>query len=670
MYTSSNSSVALQRYALSKDVTLQRSKARTKKGEAVAEARFLEFQYTSVENGQKKSKRTDRPPAVEVMVSKDDKNKKWNAKLIVWASLQTLNIVPGHVEERTDGQEGWRVLVDDIYYLDDAKKWIADHAQSYLDGTYQESFSIGPYVTPEGNLAESCWINLSPDQLIKFKVPGGKDSIFRKTKATGDGLYIGRSMQLRFPRIKFKQVVSMRAGNMDSELRAAHAEYKALQEKFKDDPEKLAVLSEPPKPPKTPAVYLSLDCGNPSLADSIDPDMIEAERLKLTRNANKHVFVPIEELRDPKSNKRMPRQVDLYIKDGYMTTEEDAPTSDSPCTSCIVRDTGEPGDFLKVYDDEKTPRKMTHIEVGQWLKKDGMENGDTYVVSILSGKPEKELWRTFGIINPDAYAEIMMACYDFPMHMTAEFWYSSTMQADANHPDKLGQLEETKHIKGYYTLNAVNMVPDCVDYFMGNDARAIEVSKAFVLDDFAGDLSENKKTGQQKLHLSCPNKEQNTFNRDGVHGQIISLGCGKEDPKDDDKRPFHAFTGNAWTCMGDDHRYFVLTSLRLNGPKEIMMERAEAQAKDRKPADMKDEVAQYCGVGKDLEQNDAFVKSIIEGKHERCTEDHPIFYHIYAVRKDIKLAKSARTKLIKTTPSKVKPSPASKAKGKKNKRKK
>jgi hypothetical protein len=239
-----------------------------------------------------------------------------------------------------------------------------------------------------------------------------------------------------------------------------------------------------------------------------------------------------------------------------------------------------------------------------------------YIVMCRANKEKaKALWRVYGITSDDAYAMIIGAHPDLPLHLEAELGYKQTIEHESNNPTTINDKPEVANVCGYYTYWINNLVPDFLRYFI---TSGIRLSPKYVEQEFSYWESENKATKAKRVILKPldPTK-MNPLNEMKLSSPVLALGNGYYPPVNDmhpESGKYHAYDGNIAPVIFDGkHDFYVLTSF-IPGTEAQRIEHG------------------------------AHVGHVADDYLNTLKAVHPgLFYWIYAVRKDAKMAKNFGT---------------------------
>jgi hypothetical protein len=361
-------------------------------------------------------------------------------------------------------------------------------------------------------------------------------------------------------------------------------------------------------------------------------DLCPSERLWVLRNRDEHQLVPVEQER---TKKQMKQSLYFYVSPKY--TSKWAPDQPELLYNgqgvAILRNKDAEGkidvdekDFKVVSADGKQVFYGLHVNftVFQWIERPNTR--ERYILSAGLKREDDIVWREFGITNPDAYAAIMLANTDIPMHLMLNFWRKSSLERPANDPAQINRKAGTENIRGYYDFIIDHVEPDYLRYFRQHGMR---VSEEFVRTEFEEWASTSKKNNALRLILApFDHTKANPLHKlQGIGSAVISLGNGQPAPGEL-KMPEgcgfnHGYSGDVSSVFTGNHDFYVLTS-RLPPAGAIAA----------------------GGVADDWLQN-----TIAEAE----ASNSPFYYWIFAVAKNAKLA---RTPVPKIPVSAAVPPPA------------
>jgi hypothetical protein len=230
-----------------------------------------------------------------------------------------------------------------------------------------------------------------------------------------------------------------------------------------------------------------------------------------------------------------------------------------------------------------------------------------------------DIWRNYGITTLDAYAMIVGANPELPVHIKAALWEQMTVNHEANRAELINNKPELENMRGYYFYGGT-LVPDFLRYFR---TSGIHVSAEYVAKEFSNWETVVKKTGKSSYRLQpLDHTKANPINSNGILSAVLALGNGfipKKDAPDAALGVNHAFEGDISPLFEGGHEFYVLWSYVMTS----------------------EERTKYCG------PNGAVADDFLN----HLKEKEGIYYWIYAVRKDAKMGKSfLKARLAGQTP--------------------
>jgi hypothetical protein len=245
--------------------------------------------------------------------------------------------------------------------------------------------------------------------------------------------------------------------------------------------------------------------------------------------------------------------------------------------------------IVESRDDVSKGRLSFTYTVAQWHQQPSMN--EAYLVSFAVAKDKRErMWRSFGILDPEVFADLMVANPRLPMHVDAALWEGLTKNHASNTPDVLAKPMGSLMLSGCYTYGVERLVPDYLYYFR---TRGLMVSTDFVKREFAEWLDEKHGRVKCKLEiqptahdLATQTAPKNPANHAGINGAVVVLGNGyKVNPADphDERGRHHAFDGNIGALFEGGHDFYVLGAFTpgaddVGKPGDAVVERFKAQA--------------------------------------------------------------------------------------------
>ncbi len=605
-----------------KDIMRKRQDARSSKDGEVSLTGTIESYLTkTVDGGQTRNVNTSAPPPTEMKPTKD-KKKLYPAAIPIQVRVNSLPLVQGEVEKRKDGKDGWQVR-SKLIFFEEATKYLRQPSnlqQIWSENADEERQKMREYVDREGNLASTKWLYVSPGDLVKVKVPDQKDNIFRKENPDKPGmLLVQPSTPIKFSRIVAEVYVNIIDKKVDT---TAAVEGEAAASDKDTESAAPTVAKAESKGIKILVTYPAYNCkGGTSISEDYDPNVARTERLHELEDADAHNMVPVDQLRDKKAS--APRSAYFYVKKRKMTLWS---PSDDPQKRgvTIVRSTiNDMKDYMSEWQDVKKATCVVRFDVFQWLSGDKVKSANRYSVKVIGSGDQ--IWRNYGITSLEPYAMIVSANLELPVHIHATLWEKATTDHEFNKPEEMAknsERPELSNIKGFYIYGG-DIIPDFLRHFRTNGVR---VSSNFVSKEFCYWESENRATKKTKVPLKpIDATKANPLNINGILSPVLALGNGyyplppANDPTPD-KGLNHAFEGDIASLFEGGHEFFVLTSYIMNDDEKI----------------------KYTGPGG--AEADAFISHLKNTEH--------IFYWIYAVRKDAKMARNfAKSKIAGQKPT-------------------
>lgn len=590
----------------SADLThLNQDKRQLKEGQIEVTGTFEAFKG-KVQNGNSTTIVAEaRPPAELVKGTTKDKTKTFPGSLQFFFRVDTVKPeVSGICEVRKDGKPGWRIMGKVAYQPEAHKYLLANRNAAWADTSNADFQSVRDFISADGTVISTRWCYVSPGDQVTMKMADKPKSIFRQDNPDQPGVpLVQPSTPLILPNIKAGVWVML-------------GETTVVQ----------------PLPPNSPAdtkpvtvtvpritSYTSYDCkAEGTVSPDYDKNMCLSERLHDTKNPSKHHMVPIEKFA---TKTRMPSRSAYFYFRTFMTRW--IPNGDPNLEGITMRvEDSAPGDFCAEYNDERSPNVTLRFNCAQWR---GRPNTlERYVVKLTVARNDRErISSAFGITDLDAYASILAANPEIPMHVEAKLWEAPTLNHSSNAPDVIRAKPEVATVRGYYVYGIEELVPDYLRYFLG--PRGLRLSRERVFKEFAIWHFPPNAAGSETMNLtpSKPNQarvQRNPVNVFGDRGVITALGNGQLSNPDIVKSPplYLAYSGDAIALFAGRHDFYVLTSHRMTD-EEVRTWAGPA------------------GTGPDSPKYaDGFLDNL---KHSYASAKQPFYYWIFAVKRDAKQAK-------------------------------
>lgn len=360
------------------------------------------------------------------------------------------------------------------------------------------------------------------------------------------------------------------------------------------------IKEEDKKKEKVVMPYLSFNCkGQVSIHEDYNPNLTRTERMHETENPYVHNLVPVIELQ----TKRLPppKSVYFYVKERMQTPWNPSCPPDMKGITVMRNTDTDTND----YHSNKTngPALNIRFNLYQWTGRPS--TSERYIVKVIG---VNDCWKNYGIMDSEYYALIVGANVDLPIHIQATLWEKATITHESNDPKTINNKPELVNIRGYYIFGGV-VVPDFLRHFK---SKGLKVSSDWVLSEFSYWETENKATKRRQVNLKPLDETiANPVNANGLQDSVIALGNGYYPTDGSDPNPecgrYHAFSGNIASLFEGQHDFYVLTSRVLSF----------------------DEKTKYAG--------GVYADELIN--QLRGPDKKGLFYWIYAVKKDAKMAK-------------------------------
>ena len=585
------------------EVTKKRQDVRAAKdGEVMVAATIESFIHVVQEAGDGKKQITAEksyPPPYS-MKQKRDKTGSYPAGIQLFATINDLTLVEGQTKHLPDGR--FQVLVK-CNYFEEASKWLRDRCHQAWSQEVQDirhplhasMATIREYIDKDGVPTIYKWRTISVGDRYKFKVSGkeekgtGKEetNLFRKMIPDRKNVfYIQPGATVRFYKVIPEAWIALRDEQTSDADAVADGEVQAKTNLGKSVVE-----------------YFALQCkGGTVVTEDYDPLLEYTERLHVSKVKDAHNMVPVRQFEQ--NPLMVPRTAYFYVDRHYVSKWSPDTVHEQRAGVAIVREPADVKDFIHEYQGTKTVGCNLRFSVFQWHGKPN--TSERYIVKVLC-KKESPLWRKFGICDMDAYAYIMAANPQLPVHVTANIWPSAIVSHESNKAEVMNDRVDLANIRGYYIYMAGDIVPDFLRFFK---QQGLSLSPEYVKREFE-QWETTTKQGKKIIALKPldPSKA-NPLNEQGITGNVIALGNGLHDKAraeagEDVEGIHHAYNGPINELFEGKHDFYFLQSKPL--------------------------VREELDVAKSTPFADGFLDGL-KAKHQ------DLFYWIYAVRKDAKLA--------------------------------
>lgn len=482
--------------------------------------------YAVFDVGLHKNVEQDTPPDKKFNQTKDGK-KQYRAQLTTENQVVSFNVVPGQCERLPNGEDGWRVFCKLSYNDRDGenvKQWLADHYDSFYNGSYTGKFPIGEYIDEEGTLADYKWVKVYPKSMAKVKVNDSDEVIFRKRVNGKDSgpFVVSPYTPLTFYKCTASQFVTLKKETDDGSVFLPHA-------------------------------YTSFSAKAVELDESYNAALTITERLHVLCNKEAHNMIPVVDL---KNGGAVPQSVYFWA------ARYQSPPSSEKGVHIYKLDQRAYSmeDFSSTFKEETKPVHTIRFSVFQWRGDPGTDR-QMYSVKVVAR--DNELWKNYGITDPKHYAHILFANLSIPVHVTADLWKKSVIDSPANNPDTLDP-----RISGVYTYGAKTLVPDFIQAYNNGLVHRITAKRA--KDEFKRFTSKNEETGETEITLkpTVENKQNPLNGENPTLVAVFAVGNGLvDDPSAKRTKPLHhAYDGDLCEVLEDSH-FFVLTSHQMDSAK-------------------------------------------------------------------------------------------------------
>lgn len=588
------------------DLTKKRQDVRAaREGEVMIAATIESFVHVVQEAGEGKKQITAErsyPPPFSLK-QKRDKTGSFPAGIQLFATVNDLTLVDGQTRSLPDGR--FQVLVK-CNYFEEASKWLRErYQQAWSDDVFHPEHplhasmaTIRDYIDKHGIVTGFKWRTVSVGDRYKFKVNGkeekgtGKEetNLFRKMiPGRKNVYYIQPGATVRFYKVAPEAWIALRDEQVSDAEAVADGEVQAKTNLGKSVVE-----------------YFSLQCkGGTVVTEDYDPDLEYTERLHVSKVKDAHNLVPVRQFEQNPT--LVPRTAYFYVDRQYISKWSPDTVHEQRPGVAIVRELTDPKDFIHEYQGTKTVGCTLRFSVFQWNGKPN--KNERYIVKVMC-KKESPLWRKFGICDMDSYAYIMAANPQVPIHVTANIWPSAVISHESNKPEVMNDKVELENVRGYYIYMAGDITPDYLRYF--KQQHGIPLSAEYVKKEFE-QWETTSKQGKKVITLKpLDQAKANPLNEQGITSNVIALGNGVHDTKkaeagEDVDGINHAYNGPINELFEGKHDFYFLQSKPLS--------RDELDAAKSTP---------YA---------DVFL--------DQLKAKDRVFYWIFAVRKDAKLATAA-----------------------------
>lgn len=536
-----------------------------KEGELVVSATLLNYwsKEKSQANPDGHKMESAIPPPIEKR-PKRDKSGDYNAKVPMQCGLRDMKLVDKIVEPRVDGLPGYRVRFE-VSVFEEAKTFLLEHVKHAwstplpMDLT---SVRVRQFTTSDGALLTHVWQNHSPGDSIRCTANDARDSIFRLPHPHLAGaLKVQPLSELTFNNVvpSVYVMLSKSGGGGSSNTWRKRA----------------AVETHTGPAPQEQEPYLfaqySFVCKGTVLHRE-DPNLMElcaSERQWILQDRDSHLLVPVHQERGKRT---IPNKCYFYVSPKYLSKW--APDQPELLPNgqgvAILRDRIVTEKDFKTHsmDGKQTFYGMLlNFTVFQWHDRPNTQ--ERYILQAKLPREDDHVWRDMGITNPDAYAAIMLAHPEIPLHLHCSFWAKASLDRPANAPDQINRLEGTENIRGYYDFIIQQVIPDYLRYFRQHGVR---VSDEYVKAEFENWSNINVKTKALGVTLAPPTGDTRVNPLHKLHGigsAVISLGNGQPTPAGmvlpKGCGLNHGYAGDISTLFEGNHDFYVLTS-RSNCP--------------------------------------------------------------------------------------------------------
>lgn len=565
---------------------LQDSKAAAD-GTLQIQARFLGYPILREVDGRKQNILTTTVPDKNFITSKEGKPFPKPIKISV--NLVDMNQVENLATPLEDGS-GWRCNVECSFHPD-AEKYLQKNYKAFYANEFDKGRTpLSEFIDESGNLCTNRSIILRPNHSCKVEVSDAEGNPFRAKLDDGSSPVVTARTDITLSKCQFEQYVVLK----------------------RDDETKQQDIQG----------YTSIKCkGGVRVSDYHDPQMPLSERIRRQESADCHSMIPMAQMGKGKEPAKW--KTFFNLKPSYQSPEG-SPEGIIflPIPSNDLRD------FVGSFNNQTTVKTTFRGFVFQWKNTAEDPNMEPYSIKCIGFR---DVWKSYGIPDPDFYAHIMMANPIWTLAETA-LWKSDTLKQDENRRMIEGVQEDNESLrplKGYYSWVIESATPNYLEML---PKVGIAVSSDWVTEKFADFMGTKGKGDKKRNTLDFKPVDPtwpNPLHERGAQSAVVSLGNPKVDDADADtpRALCHGFNGDFWPRM-DKVDFYVLCSHPFNyGTNEAKPEEIEILGK--------------------VEDGD-FSKS--EALINRLITEEGVFWWLFAVNR----------KAAKYTEEPIKPRPAKK----------
>jgi hypothetical protein len=530
---------------------LQNTRVR-KDGEGVLNAFFLSFKESVYDTNSKKFSTvfSERPPEKIRMIEGPRGSFPGDMNLSVLC--ESMPLVENLIRTPFDGSPGYEVWtkVSEIKKKDAPSDIVgflsANVNKIWHDPTASKNWiAMRPFVTEQGVFNKNVWHSIAPMAEVTVKFKDGENCIFRKE----DFPAITR---LSFFNVEPEMYLTLEEKKIDLK----DDEMTPDQLKAWEDAKKAATEKEPAKRPTRSELqlkrYFSIKCkGGVSPFKGDESKFCVSERLTHYMDRfGHHPLAPVPDV--IRGERHVSQSVYFYVADEYQGVSEGKGV-------CMVRHgVQDLSDYLRKSNKAGTDDVTKLTLRFNWYQWEDMDIDKKQKYNIHMNSETPSIWLSFGITNPDAFANIIRVSLNMRMHVFGTLIDDKTFQSDINSHENLDKTKSS----GFYFYYISRVFPDYFRYFL---ERGMQISSGRVQREFAMFQTENRVTKAIHWKLEPPEKSRPCpMNSQGLRGAVLSLGNGQVDnPSDPNSEAKNiSFKGDIASMFAPDSpwRFFVMTS--------------------------------------------------------------------------------------------------------------
>jgi len=519
----------------------------------VVAASFADFVQTTKDGAREQNKIIDTiPTPFKRETKKDGVAKQYNAPLKIDVTLTMVrNTIPNICEKKEDEPYAWQIHAEVIVLSD---------AQTYIKNNYAKAWKalepdqvdtdeyrrIRTWVNEHGQTNATTMYVIRRGEKMRVTSSFGPKNVLCWERPNCPGVpLVQRHASLELRKLSLKIYLGTRLVKVDDEHNEAAGE---------DGAE---------KPQQREVTRLSVNpvfkCSNVALDVDYNTEMSASELLH-TRPAlyDSHYMVPMD---DYIAGKRVPPSSANFLISQLRQSRwaHGSFTADGSGVTVGMSPIASRDWFVKEFQGNVSGRWAPDCQIWQWKGKPSMvAPAEHYKLNFITTQRNNDAWRSFGITEPNTYADIMCANMRLPVHVRATLWANKTKDSSCNNP-VIRDTDDLHIFYGTYFYLVDELTPDFQRFLPENSIiispeRVKQEFKLWTKLEFSDWNAVQSGQGKTTIILDPHPAPPKLFNR-SIYDVVIALGNGRVDgkPPANTTPPgrYHAFSGDIMPLFED-----------------------------------------------------------------------------------------------------------------------